>query len=78
VVAHSETGHHHSIDAADGMNVYHLPDDPMIGYLRCENPVLLEHHRPWDTHEPLEISAGTYEIRRQREYVPDGWRRVED
>ena len=41
------------------------------------------HRRPWDTHQTLRLLADgggdtIYEIGRQREYVPDGWRRVED
>jgi hypothetical protein len=28
--------------------------------------------------EPNKIGAGNYEIRRQREYTPEGWRRVAD
>ena len=39
---------------------------------------ILEHHRSIDTHEALEIKPGIYEIRRQREYTPQGFRRVAD
>jgi len=80
VIAHSETGHHH---VATGGEHYLLKDDPMVAYLAITNPVKIEHKRPFDTHEPLELYAKKegetiWEIRRQREYVPEGWRQVED
>ncbi len=82
VVAHSETGHNHVI--ADRPNVaLYTTNDPMISYLEVieatdETETLLEHLRSFDTHETIKIPAGVFEIRRQREYTPEGWRRVED
>jgi len=76
VVAHSETGHHHTVPS--DAELWREPSNPMICYLRCEEPVVLEHHRPFDTHAPIQIPVGTFELRRQREYTPEGWRRVED
>lgn len=77
IVAHSETGHHHTV-GADKATYFQDPNDPMTCYLRCEAPVVLEHHRSFDTHEPIMLPAGSYMLRRQREYTPEGWRRVED
>lgn len=78
VVAHSETGHHHTIQAR-GVNFYHAANDSMIMYLVVDNEHAdLVHNRSFDTHETLRIGKGTYEIRRQREYTPEGWRRIED
>jgi hypothetical protein len=34
--------------------------------------------RSFDTHETLNIPPGIYEVRRQREYVPEGWRKAQD
>jgi len=50
------------------------------GYLEVSGfePAVLEHHRSFDTHEALEIKPGIYEIRRQREYTPQGFRRAAD
>lgn len=76
VVAHSETGHHHV--ARGNVQVYEHPQDPMVCYLRCEGVVELEHQRPWDTHETLQLPPGDYRVLRQREGAPEGWRRVED
>lgn len=82
IVAHSETGHHHVIAARPNVSVF-VTDDPMVSYLQVleatdATETLLEHLRSFDTHETIIIPAGNYEIRRQREYTPEGWRRVAD
>jgi hypothetical protein len=82
IVAHSETGHNHVI--AERAHVkYYTSTDPMVSYLEVVEAtdaaeVVLEHLRSFDTHEALKIPAGIFEVRRQREYTPEGWRRVED
>lgn len=83
VVAHSETGHHHV--ATGDFAFYAMPGDVMRSFLVAKGPIDITHHRPTDTHEALELlydsdGAGEviWEIGRQREYVPEGWRRVED
>lgn len=80
VVAHSETGHNHSIDDASGMRFYRVQDDPLTCYLAIEGltPAVVTHHRPHDTHAPITLAPGVWQVKRQREYVPGGWRRVED
>jgi len=82
IVAHSETGHHHVIAERPGVQVF-VTDDPMVSYLQVidateQTEALLEHLRGYDTHETIKIPAGNFELRRQREYTPEGWRRVED
>ena len=82
VVAHSETGHNHVIEARPNVQLL-TTGDPMISYLRVieatdATETLLEHLRGYDTHETIKITPGNYEIRRQREYSPEGWRQVED
>lgn len=43
---------------------------------------VIEHHRDWDTHEtvalPCEDGEAVYEVLRQRESSPEGWRQVAD
>ena len=81
VVAHSETGHHHvALGAAD---YYKKPGDDMLAWLVTNQPVVVEHRRSFDTHEALELLADgggevIWEIRRQREHTPKGWRQVVD
>ena len=77
VIAHSETGHHHSFDAGGNVWLYSTPDQ-MVSYLEVKKPAVLKHRRDFDTHEEILFDAGVYEIRRQREWSPEGWRRVED
>ena len=79
ILAHSETGHHHTVVECHGVEFFGT-DDPLVSYLRVIDnvEVTLEHERSFDTHEALLLKGGTYEIRRQREYTPQGWRRVVD
>lgn len=76
LVTHSETGHHHVMDAA-GVTMFET-DNPLVCYLLVEQPTELLHLRPFDTHAPILFQPGAYEVRRQREHVPEGFRRVED
>lgn len=81
VVAYSETHHHHDLDAT-GCKLF-VGDDPMVCYLQMAgvSHVDVEHQRAFDTHETLRLLGGpdsVWEIRRQREYTPEGYRRVED
>ncbi|MEQ1689387.1 MAG: hypothetical protein ABL874_12510 [Sphingopyxis sp.] len=85
IVTHSETGHHHVMDVAPAKNrtrprvqMYTLPDSIMDFLLIVNDPVALEHLREYDTHEPIMFEKGKYRVRRQREYTPEGFRRVED
>jgi hypothetical protein len=75
VVAHSETGHHHVI-RSQGV-VYYSTRSPLLGFLRLDGAFAdVEHLRPMHKHETVRLlgrhDAPTYyEVRRQREYVPD-------
>lgn len=78
VVAHSETGHDHYV-ADDRVTLWDDPQNPLVCYLRISGPHAdVIHARPFDTHETLRLPTGDWEIRRQAEYTPAGWRRVED
>ena len=78
IVTHSETGHHHVMDRPR-VKMYTIPDSIMDIFLEVEEGgALLEHLRPHDTHETISFDKGTYHVRRQREYTPEGFRRVED
>lgn len=77
VVAHSETGHHHTAERAE---VYDF--DGMTLYMKAiGKSVDVVHHRPNDTHETIRLlgePGAIWKVRRQREHTPEGWRRVED
>lgn len=81
VVTHSETGHDHVmvLDRAPEPAVrMYGGDNPLIAWLQVNRPTPLQHLRPHDTHQPIMFGVGVYEVRRQREYTPEGFRRVED
>ena len=77
IVTHSETGHHHVMDAAT-TTMHRLPDSIMDCLLVVDEPTELKHLRSHDTHESIMFEPGVYHVRRQREYTPQGFRRVED
>lgn len=79
VLAHSETGHHHAVEDGMGVGVLAQPGDDMICYLKVEGEHAdIVHYRNYDTHETIRLLQGNWMVKRQREHVPDGWRRVED
>ena len=85
IVTHSETGHNHVMvldrpTTADTPAVVMYQDEtnPLVAWLEVNRPTALEHRRSYDTHEPIMFEPGVYEVRRQREYTPEGFRRVED
>ena len=77
ILAHSETGHHHTV-SADHVTVLERPGFDFMAWLNVDKATVLEHERSFDTHEALEIPPGNYEIRRQREHTPEGYRRAAD
>jgi hypothetical protein len=85
VVAHSETGHNHVL-LADGVQAFEPVTDKgntqnidlYKMFLLVEAPAMIEHLRSYDTHEAIMVPPGTYEVRRQREYTPEGFRRAAD
>lgn len=77
IVAHSETGHHHVMERSKA-TMYRLPESIYECFLVVDEPTTLDHKRDFDTHEPITFEPGVYRIKRQREYTPEGYRRVED
>ena len=78
ILAYGEvTGHSHAI-ADDGVVFFESidPKDAVLGtrFLQIANAAILKHNE----HDPIELDAGTYEIRIQREYIPGGIRNVAD
>jgi hypothetical protein len=72
IVGHSETGHHHIIDARHGsVAVMDKPPEGMrILRALIEQPTPLKHLRETDTHQPIMLEPGEYELRIAREYDP--------
>lgn len=83
IVTHSETGHHHVMvldrkTDVPAVEMFNSADNPLLAWLRVNRPTALEHRRPHDTHESIMFEPGVYEVRRQREHTPEGWRQVQD
>ena len=82
VVAHSETGHNHTIVADRKVRAYRPKqtndEDLYRLFFAVEAPAEIVHQRSFDTHETLLVPPGRYEVRRQREYIPEGFRRAAD
>ena len=79
IVAHSETGHHHAIHDA-GVRLFEEPEgDAMVRFLAVTGEFAdVVHHRSYDTHETLRLPRGLWELRRQQQWMPAGWRPVAD
>jgi len=77
IVGHSETGHHHVMEAGR-TTMYRLPDSITDCLLVVDRPDVLNHLREFDTHEPLAFAPGIYRVTTAREYLPGGWRRSQD
>lgn len=81
VVAHSETGHDH-VMVADRVAAYKPAGVKEVDlyqmFLAVDAPTEINHLRSFDTHETLLVPPGNYEVRRQREYVSEGFRRAAD
>ena len=78
VVAHSETGHHHTVLERNAQLLIDETNE-FIAYLKVDKEAaLIEHERSFDTHETIKVPPGIYEVRRQREYTPEGYRRAQD
>jgi hypothetical protein len=78
IVAHSETGHHH---VATKAKVYAAPDGMTLYLQAIGSEIDLVHKRSFDQHETIQLRCepgDVFRVRRQREYTPEGWRRVED
>jgi hypothetical protein len=79
VVAHSETGHHHTVLERPSVRLFEDPADPLSAWLDVREPGhTLEHQRGFDTHKALALPVGVFKVRRQREYTPEGFRRAQD
>jgi hypothetical protein len=78
VVAHSETGHNHVVMERPTVKMFSAMDE-FRSYLVVEDkPAEVKHQRSFDTHQSFALAPGIWEVRRQREYTPEGFRRAAD
>lgn len=67
IVGHSETGHHHVVDAGCATMVR---VDEFTSYLNVTKPTQIDHLREFDTHPSIALQPGMYEFRTGREFDP--------
>jgi len=77
IVTHSETGHNHVMEAKN-TEVFALNGSEFFLFLKVNEPTALRHLRDHDTHDSIIVSPGIYQVRRQREYTPEGFRKAQD
>lgn len=77
IVGHSETGHNHVMNG-DCATLYRLPDSLLECLLVVTNEDQLTHLKEFDTHETINFEPGVYKVKYLREYVPEGFRKVQD
>jgi hypothetical protein len=67
IVGHSETGHHHVVDA--NCAILTRVDD-FLAYLQVVKPTEVKHLRSFDTHFSIPLQPGMYEFKTGREFDP--------
>lgn len=67
IVGHSETGHFHVIEAK---GVEFTRVNEFLAYLKITVATELTHQRDHDTHAPIALQPGMYEVRVGREFDP--------
>ena len=72
IIGHSETHHHHVIERPTAVQIVSKPDSGAMTILRMivNEPTRVIHLRGHDTHRPVDLPPGNYEIRGQQEYDP--------
>lgn len=79
IVTHSETGHHHVMEVkSNNVKMYAYPNSIMDCFLVIKEPTVLRHLRNFDQHQDIKFEKGIYHGKRQREYTPEGFRKVQD
>lgn len=78
IVTHSETGHHHVVLEKSARMLIDETNE-FIAYLQVSEDCEIKHLREHDTHESIAFNQGDIiQVRRQREYTPQGLRKAQD
>jgi hypothetical protein len=80
------TGHHHILERGKFYKTATLERDVnngTVGFVQLDEPNALRHldihtGNPTKEHEPIPLESETYRVIRQYEYMPDGYRQVQD
>lgn len=76
VLQHSETGHHHVVDAQHAK--LFTAGDAFVAFLEVTQEARVQHLRGHDTHKTIVLPPGKFRVFRQTEYTPEGLRPVAD
>lgn len=68
IVGHSETGHHHVLEATKSFEVTKMSNDEL--YVRLFEPAKLVHKKTVNRHHDLAVIPGIYKVIRKNEYDP--------
>lgn len=71
IVGHSETGHHHVLEAVKGQEFDILVQDGEI-YFTNSYEAKVTHKKAHDIHETVTVAPGIYKVNRKTEYDPFG------
>lgn len=66
ILAHSETGHHHIVDAN---TVRVVNENDFISFMEVKKESKVIHLRDFDTHKTIVLPPGNYRLTKQREHV---------
>ncbi|MCA4995135.1 hypothetical protein HWD35_10465 [Tsukamurella tyrosinosolvens] len=71
IVGHSETGHHHVLEAPGGHDLAYWTDDATHElFVQLAAPGKLVHKKDVNRHNDIEVAPGTYRVSRKTEYDP--------
>lgn len=69
IVGHSETGHHHVLEAKKGQEFDIFMENGEI-YISSKFESSLTHKKTHDIHETVTVAPGIYKVNRKNEYDP--------
>lgn len=82
VVGHSETGHHHVVQAKRGVQYFEDSANSNVAYIKLDRTPFADviHLRDFDTHKSLRMpgNGSIFKINKQQEWSPEGWQKVMD
>lgn len=71
IIGHSETGHHHVLEATEKLNSgFDIYTNANEIFFKVFNEAKVVHKKSFDIHEPVVIEQGIYKVIRKSEYDP--------
>ena len=70
IVGHSETGHHHVLEAETEFEVIEAENLGNSIFISLLSPAKLVHTKSFDIHETVKVQPGVYKVNHKTEYNP--------